>query len=260
MAALVRLVFSFGGLLMILAAGGLWLARRPTSHAARRLIILAAVAYTLSSIYVIPYALSRLLVLGYQPLSASIIPPGRVAIVLLDGGSDFVENWEGHQFAFPARVNAARLWEAYRVYGLAPEAWVICSEGASEILPDAQPSGAVKQDALVRLGVPAPRILVVTDAVSTRDEAIRIVPKLRSLEARHVILVTSDTHMRRSLATFRALGIDAIPAITRDAELSKPWSNWLVPSEQGLGLTHEIVHEVLGLGYYTVRGWVRFKG
>ncbi len=258
MAHLVRLVFSPGGLLIFLAAGALWLSRRPTSRGARRLIIVAVAAYTLSSIYVIPYAVGRLLVVGYQPLSASSIPSGRIAIVLLNAFSDFVVNWEGRQFAFPGRISAARLWEAYRVYKLAPDAWLVCSEGASGIRQDAQPSRAVKRDALVQLGIPAPRILVDTDARTTRDEAMRLAPRLRSLEVEHVILVTSDTHMRRSLATFRAVGIDAIPAIARDTELSKPWSSWLLPSEQGLDLTHEVVHEVLGLAYYAARGWARF--
>lgn len=258
MTELVAFLVSYRGLIVAFSVCGLWLGFRPGSRVARRFLFFVTIAYTLSSIYLIPYGLSRLLVAGYRPLSASNVPQGRIAIVLLEGQSDFVENWSGRAYAYPNRLSAVRLWEAYRVYRLVPNAWLICSEGLSPIPMDAQPARAVKHDALVHLGVAASHIVTEIGARSTRDEAMRIAPRIRSLAADHVILVTSDTHMRRSLATFRAVGVDAIPAIARDPELSKTWNSWLIPSGRGLNLTHEVVHETLGLLYYGMRGWLRF--
>ena len=42
---------------------------------------------------------------------------------------------------------------------------------------------------------------------------LRLVGGVVRARVDHVVLVTSPTHMRRSLATFRAEGITAIPAI-----------------------------------------------
>jgi uncharacterized SAM-binding protein YcdF (DUF218 family) len=258
MAELIVFVFSYRGLIVAFALSGLWLGFRPGSRSARRLLILVTVVYTLGSIYVIPYSLSRLLVTGYRPLSAQDIPSGRIAIVLLDGRSDFVVNWSSRAYAYPERLNAVRIWETYRVYRLVPGALIVCSEGWSGIPNDAQPARAVKHDALAHLGVAASQIVTEIGAHNTRDEAIRIAPKVKSLAVDHVILVTSDTHMRRSLAAFRAAGVEAIPAIARDPELSKSWKTWLVPNARALDLTHEVVHETLGLAYYGARGWLRF--
>jgi uncharacterized SAM-binding protein YcdF (DUF218 family) len=258
MAELIAVAFSHRGLIVAFALSGLWLGFRPGSRTARRLLILVTVAYTLGSMYVIPYSLSRLLVAGYRPLSAQDIPSGRIAIVLLEGRSDFVLNWSGRAYAYPDRLNAVRIWETYRVHRLVPDALIICSEGSSAIPNDAQPARAVKPDALGHLGVEASQIVTEIGAHNTRDEAIRIAPKVKSLAIDHVILVTSDTHMRRSLAAFREAGLEAIPAIARDPEESKSWKNWLLPNARALDLTHEVVHETLGLIYYGARGWLRF--
>ena len=76
-------------------------------------------------------------------------------------------------------------------------------------------------------------------------------------ETRHPIaLVTSDVHMRRSLATFRAVGIDGIPAIVPHPAYGLPWGKWLVPSYSGLSLTSDVVHELCGIPYYWLRGWL----
>jgi uncharacterized SAM-binding protein YcdF (DUF218 family) len=80
---------------------------------------------------------------------------------------------------------------------------------------------------------------------------------LRTLDAQHVILVTSEIHMRRSLGTFRAQGIRTVPAIAREPPPSMPWIAWLAPTEGGLNLASDVWHEIFGLGYYAARGWYR---
>jgi len=71
------------------------------------------------------------------------------------------------------------------------------------------------------------------------------------------VLVTSGTHMRRSLGTFRAQGIRAIPAIARDPLTAIAWSDWLLPSDLGLWKSSSVIHEIMGLVYYTARGWYK---
>ena len=80
---------------------------------------------------------------------------------------------------------------------------------------------------------------------------------IRKLRADHVVVVTSDFHMRRALGAFRAAGVDAIPAISRDPFPPRFWGDWVMPGERGLVNASAFAHEVLGIAYYRLRGWYR---
>src|ERR1035437_1540151 len=111
--------------------------------------------------------------------------------------------------------------------------------------------------ALVQLGVPADRIVLESESVNTHDEAVLVAPMLRALHVDRVVVVTSDIHMRRSMATFRGAGLDAVPAIAPDPFNSESRVRSFVPTTEGLRFTGGVVHEYVGLAYYRVRGWLR---
>jgi len=111
---------------------------------------------------------------------------------------------------------------------------------------------------LQQLGVPAERVVTETASRNTREEAVVVASMLPNLKVEHLVIVTSDDHMRRSLGAFRAAGIRAIPAIARAPFPPRSWHEWVVPSDRGLGESSKVAHEILGIGYYAVRGWYRF--
>jgi uncharacterized SAM-binding protein YcdF (DUF218 family) len=82
---------------------------------------------------------------------------------------------------------------------------------------------------------------------------------LRTLGADHVVLVTSDIHMRRSLGAFRSLGLQPIPAIAPDGCFPETLRQWVTPTNHGLEYTRAVVHELLGIAYYAARGWFAFR-
>jgi uncharacterized SAM-binding protein YcdF (DUF218 family) len=249
---------SSGGMACTFLAGGLWLWRRPLSAHPRRFLLAAAVGYTLVSIYGVSYLAGRTLVIGLAPFERWQLPSGRSAVVVLGSGTFTARDWQENRFTIVDRAAASRVLETARVFRLVNPDWVISSGGNP--VPDypSEPSGLTMRDTLVRLGVPAERILVATESKTTHHEATIVAPMLRSLNVEHTILVTSDTHMRRSLGAFKAEGIDAVPAIARHPFTNVPWDQWFVPSEAGLGETRQIVHELAGIVYYGVRGWYRF--
>src|ERR1700704_503328 len=112
----VGFVISNGGLIVCLLTAALWIRFRPASRAARRFLLAVVAAYTLASIYVIPYTLSRALVVGYRPISAGDLPAGRTAIVVLSAGGGSVDDWDRRRFFFLGRAGASRTWEARRGY------------------------------------------------------------------------------------------------------------------------------------------------
>jgi uncharacterized SAM-binding protein YcdF (DUF218 family) len=254
MASLLSFLFSVGGVVVVLLFVALWLRVRPASRWARGSAIGAALFYTLASVYAIPHTASRMLARGYSAFSASDLPTGRIAIVVLGAGGVFVRDWDGRFFPVMDRANVTRIVEAARLHRLMPEAWVITSGGGTG-RPGQQPAAVLMRDALVRLGVPESRILLESESLTTHEEAVLIGPTLRSLAIDRVILVTSDTHMWRSIGTFRAAGIVAIPAIARESYPTPDWSGWVLPSNSGLNLSSLVVHELVGIAGYRLRGW-----
>jgi uncharacterized SAM-binding protein YcdF (DUF218 family) len=256
---LVWYLFSGGGAVVVTFAAALWVLARPSSRLARRALFIAAFGYTLASVHVIGHRLDRLLVAGFKPFSASDVPRGRTALVVLGSGSFTATDWNGTRFSMPDGAAALRVLETARVFRLTNADWVISSGGLVDPRDQDDPSGLTMRDALVRLGVPAERIIVEIESRNTHDEAVVVAAILAKLGAEHTVLVTSDVHMRRSLGTFRAQGVDAIPAIARHRQDTEMWLGRFIPSEAGLDETGAVAHEILGLAYYAVRGWYRLS-
>jgi hypothetical protein len=63
--------------------------------------------------------------------------------------------------------------------------------------------------------------------------------------------------MRRSIGSFRAVGVDVVPAIARDLRRDVTWMQRWLPGDEGLGTASENAHELLGIVYYALRGWWR---
>jgi uncharacterized SAM-binding protein YcdF (DUF218 family) len=255
--ALVSHFLSSGGVILVLLAAAVWLWRRPGSPHARRWIIVTASVYAALSCYAVSYATGRLLVAGLRPFTKADMPPGPAAIVVLGSGTFSARDWDNGRLAVPDRASASRVLEAFRVFKITDAAFVIASGGL--LVPDDfdEPNGRTMRDTLARLGVPESRLLVETGSRNTHDEAVIVREMLNTLSVRHVILVTSDIHMRRSLGAFRAQGITAVPAIARQDPGSMPWFAWILPTEGGIDHASDVWHEMLGLVYYFVRGWYR---
>jgi uncharacterized SAM-binding protein YcdF (DUF218 family) len=99
-------------------------------------------------------------------------------------------------------------------------------------------------------------ILLESESRVTRDEAISSARILRQRGITSCIVVTSDTHMRRALATFRRAGLNAVPAIAIDPISWQRSTRTWVPTQQALEFSQQVIHEYLGLAWYRVRGWL----
>jgi len=130
--------------------------------------------------------------------------------------SGSVDDWDRRRFYYIEAIAASRTWEAHRVYRMMPDAWVIASESTGDEAANREQFAPAVHDALVQLGIPSSHVVILREPADTHDEAVRIAPLVKSLKVDHVVLVTSDIHMRRSLGALRAQGVDVIPAIARD--------------------------------------------
>ncbi|MEB2310251.1 MAG: YdcF family protein [Sorangiineae bacterium] len=119
-----------------------------------------------------------------------------------------------------ARRRAARAARAYRE-GVAP--WVLVSGGRRWW-------GVPEADALARelerLDVPPELIVAERCSVTTSENARYSARLLLERRAERVALVTCDFHLPRALASFRAVGVDALglPALSPPAPLARALS------------------------------------
>jgi len=75
-------------------------------------------------------------------------------------------------------------------------------------------------------------------------------------EPQPIVLVTSPTHMARSLAVFRAAGLDPIPSVASyKSEHSLERFRW-APNDTGLILFDNVVYDTVSTLYYRLRGWI----
>jgi uncharacterized SAM-binding protein YcdF (DUF218 family) len=254
----VSFVFSVGGILACVLACTIALMVRPASSRPRWVLLVVSLLYLLASIPTVANLASGVLLIGRVPFQRAELPPGRTAIVVLGSGSVTVRDWAANPYSTVDPWAAARVLEAARVFHETDAAWIISSGGHARGDDPTMPTGESMRDALVQLGVPRNRIVVETESRNTHEEAIVVAPLLRSLQVDHVVLVTSDTHMLRSVCTFRAADVDTIPAIARNPYADDPPRRRFTPGHRGLQASSAIAHEIFGIASYAVRGWCRF--
>lgn len=255
MTELVGFLASTGGMITLVMMATVWVVLRPQSRTPRRVMLIIATTFTLACLWPVATLLGWPLTRSTQPLTADAVSSGRTAIVLLGTGHLLLRDWSG----VPAQVSdataVARVLEAARVYRLSSDGWIISSGGVTT--RGGAPSSEVMRDMLVSYGVPASRILLESESGTTRDEAVVVARMLPDLHADRVVVVTSPTHMPRSLGAFRAVGVPAIPAIASEWRWTDQRKYWIRPDGRALVFTAGLAHEYLGLIGYIARGWYR---
>ena len=99
-----------------------------------------------------------------------------------------------------------RLMEGLRLMQANPQATLVLSGyGGSDPVSNAHLSGVVARE----YGIPSAQIKLFEDARDTADEAALIAPLIGQHKS---ALVTSASHMPRSLSLFHALGVEPLPA------------------------------------------------
>ena len=196
---------------MVVAAVGWWLLRFPrAARLGRALVGTALLLVLLLGNRMVSVELLRPLESEYPAIPemrAGEPPPPSLAsckyVVVLGGGHT-------DDPALPALGKLStsalgRVSEAVRLLRVLPSAQLIVSGPGESGRP---PHAAVLAAAAESLGVPAGRILLITEAHDTADES-RAVKAL--VGGARVALVTSAWHMPRAEGLFRAAGVDALP-------------------------------------------------
>jgi uncharacterized SAM-binding protein YcdF (DUF218 family) len=190
----------------------------------------------------------------YRPIATREQAQGAQAVIVLGGGT--LSHVADGMAVDDVGASALRLIEAVRVYKLIGDPLVVVSGGNTQLLHPPRPEADAYREVVIRLGVPPSRILVEDQGMTTREEALYLKPMLSARGLTRCVIVTSPTHMARSLAVFREVGLDPVPSAARqwgDQEMS-PWS--LVPTRQSLTLSDGALYDYMATVYYWMRGWL----
>lgn len=188
----------------------------------------------------------------FPKVLVSVLPEAGAVVVLGGGIRSGTPDWP-----YPDLGSAAdRAWHAARIFHAGKAPVILVSGGRLPWLGEFASEAEAMRVFLSDLGVPSDAVLLEDRSRSTRENAVLTAEFLRERGIDDVLLVTSAMHMPRALATFRAAGVEAIPAPT-DFEV-RPVPNqplrWL-PDADALRDSTRALKEYLGLWVYRWRGW-----
>ncbi len=218
------------------------------------LVILGIVTLFLASIDPVANALTLHLERQYPPLAERdgvlVVTTVPSAILVLAGGQRNAP--EKPVLSGLTRQGLARVVGAVDLWKHFPDSKFIVTGNPAE-------TSAMRAVA-ERLGVAADRIIEESDSRDTKDHPRKLKPLLGEAP---FLLVTSGTHLPRSVALFRAAGYVPIPAavdlqVWPTSGIYEPdRPDLFIPRMAALELTSTALHEIAGLAWSRWRGEVK---
>jgi len=239
-------------LALILSLAGLILLLGRRRSAGTGLLLVALAGLGLCSLPVVADILLRSLEGRYPEISAVELPSAE-AVIVLGGGV----NPRAKSRLYPdLQSGADRVWHAARIFHAGKVPLVILAGGVIPRLGVEISEAEAMRIFLANLGVPTNVIRLEERSRNTHENAVFTAEMLRESGLTRVLLVTSALHMSRAMATFRAVGVEAVAAPTDFMVREEPAQllHWL-PDVRSLAISTAVLHEYLGLWVYHRRGW-----
>lgn len=193
----------------------------------------------------IPRFFTRKLERKYDAL---LVTPADVSTIVVLGGGSCADN------ALPTSsqltsASLTRLTEGIVHFNELDSARLIVTGGA---IFDSVTIASLQRRMAIKLGVDSNHIAMADSALDTEMEA-RAVRKM--VTENRIILVTSATHMNRSVSLFKKVGFDPIPAPTNHKVHDAVFSPGdIFPSGGNILMFKKTVHEYLGMIWSKLRG------
>lgn len=238
------------GLVLLLLAATVWVAtrRRPARQWLIGLPLVAFVVLYVASTPLFGRALS-LMIVNHTYGRVLDDPAQANAIVVLTGGMLNA----GEVGWLPSPISIQRLAVAYELQRLVNLRMPVIVSGGHTAGVQNPSEAAVTAAFFARHRTELTPTELEESSTDTYEGALQLAPVLARREARTIFLVTSDIHMLRALATFRARGIDPVPfpAMVLPGELG---IRAVLPSVYGLKMTTEAAYEIFGVVSYLLTG------
>jgi uncharacterized SAM-binding protein YcdF (DUF218 family) len=156
-------------------------------------------------------AVSAPLAWMYPPVETAAQVAGLDTVVAITTGS-WVYKARGIEVDEMGKFTSFNALETARVCRLMESPTVLVTGGMVVDGLQRSAESEVMADGLVRLGVPRERILLETRSHNTREQAANSAAMLKKRGTKRFVLVTDSEHMPRTVAAFRAQGLDPVPS------------------------------------------------
>jgi len=180
------------------------------------------------------------------------LPPKVDGIVVLGGVVDAKESRERGMTSIGSAVE--RITEAAALARQYPKARVIYSGGSGSVSNQEDKEADYVSELFASLGVTAPQLELERDSRNTWENATYVMEMARPKSDETWLLVTSASHMPRSIGVFRRHGWELVPypvdyVTSADGKSSAPLS-----FTGGLSRLSAALHEWIGLSAYWLTG------
>lgn len=226
------------------------------------ILVLALLVLWLGGNRWVALGLTRSLERAYLP---PLEMPSADAIVLLGGATSAPDS---PRPMVDLNSAADRLFYAAQLYRDDKAPFILITGGQIDwYSPSASSPAEETAELLVFMGVPRETLVLESASRNTYENALFSRPLLEERGVEHILLVTSASHMPRSVALFVQQGFTVTPAPTDYVVTDALWvSLWqpdlvaqivhLMPSPGNLSLTTTALKEYLGIIIYRARGWM----
>jgi len=133
---------------------------------------------------------------------------------------------------------------------------VLVSGKGNQADPRTPPYAILMNDALVMEGLPQGMIWSEAGSHNTHENAAYSAEILRQKGINKIVLVTDAYHMWRAELSFRKQGINVVPAACGYRSVGILHLDNLMPGWEPIGFNEDLLHEVLGLMWYKIHGWI----
>ena len=147
-------------------------------------------------------------------------------------------------------ASVVRLVEGIRLYKMLPRSKLILSGGSTF---DPVPNAKIMADVAVAIGVDKRDLILESSSKDTKDQAM-LIKEIVGKDS--FVLVTSASHMPRSMALFEKQGMKPIPAPTGYGvkQRQRPRPGMFFPGASALRKAEIAFHEYLGMAWAKIRG------
>jgi uncharacterized SAM-binding protein YcdF (DUF218 family) len=235
-------------LLLVLGLAAVFRSYRSSTDGRRRWLELISLAgIWIISIQAAAWVLSRPIEMRYPEQAVPQSPAD--AIVVLAGAVHAPRS--GRPYSLPGPDTYRRVRHAAWLFHHWKQLPILVCGGGNQATPLAE----VMRDLLTGEGVPPDMIWLESRSTNTHESAVYGSEVLRAKAASRVVLVVEANSMLRAALSFEKAGVHVVPAVVSHTRAPTELTDFL-PRWSAIAANEEIIHEVVGLAWYKIRGWI----
>lgn len=151
-----------------------------------------------------------------------------------------------------------RIWQAVRLYEKGIIDKILITGGAASYFQKDTVESVLLKGFLEEIGITSNDIVIETQARNTRENAYYTAELLKNRDYNNLLLITSASHMPRSIRCFESVGLrcDTFPTDHYSGARKFNIETLLIPNAQTLANWNIIIHEWFGMLSYKIAGYI----